>query len=104
MAQESTLHVKVEPQVARGLKALAHKRHQTVGELVREAVMATFQSSLQGLTISERQAMEAYRGGYISLGKLAQAMGLSVLDMRRWLTEHDIPQNSSFGQEDAENA
>jgi nucleoside-triphosphatase len=39
---------------------------------------------------SEKRALEAYRGGYISLEKLAQIMGLHPLKLRKWLQEHDI--------------
>ena len=104
MAHDSTLHVKVEPGVAKGLKTLARCRKQTVGELVRRAIGICYQTDLLGLNESQRQALEAYRGGYVSIGKLAEVMGLSHLDMRRWLNEHDVQQNSCFGQDDVVNA
>ncbi len=45
-----------------------------------------------------------FQGGYISLGKLAKEMGMSVWNIRKWLEEHDIPQNNSFLEDDVKNA
>jgi len=104
MAQVSTLHVKIEPSVANGLKNLARQRSQTVGELVRKALASCYQIDLLCLTGAQRQAVEAYQGGFIGHGKLACVMGLSQLDMRRWLTEHGIAQNNSYQEKDDANA
>jgi hypothetical protein len=41
--QNSTLHVKIKPELAEGLKALAKKRETSVGELVRQAVISCYQ-------------------------------------------------------------
>jgi len=100
MAQTATLHIKVEPSVARGLKQVAERRHVTVGELVRQAVQTCYQTEWLGLTAAQRQALEAYRGGYIALGKLAEAMGLSPLKAREWLNERGIAQNTVCASED----
>ncbi len=51
-----------------------------------------------------RRAVEAFQGGYISLGKLAEEMGMNIWDARKWLEEHDIPQNNSFLEDDVNNA
>ena len=104
MAQDTTLHVKVEAKVADGLRRLAKSRKQSVGELVRHAISICYQPDLLSLTDAQRQALEAYRGAYISLGKLAEKLGMSILDARRWLSEHGMAQNTSFSQDDAENA
>ena len=104
MANEATLHIKVDSQVARGLKDLARKRKKTMGELVRQALTACYQADFLGLSQRQSQALAAYAGGYISLGKLAEVMGMPALQLRSWLTEHGIPQNSSYGEEDAANA
>jgi hypothetical protein len=104
MAQISTLHIKIEPSVASGLKNLARQRRQTVGELVRKALASCYQIDLICLTGTQRPAVEAYQGGFIGLGKLAGVMGLSQLDMRRWLTEHSIAQNNSYQERDDANA
>ena len=104
MSQEATLHIKVDPAMARGLKELSGKRKQTMGQLVREAIVACYQIELQGLTTMQSEALAAYRGGFISLGKLAEMMGIHSLDLRRWLDEHGITVNTSYGAEDAANA
>ena len=100
MAQTATLHIKVEPSVARGLKQVAVRRRVTVGELVRQAVQTCYQTEWLGLTAAQRQALEAYRGGFISLGKLADAMGLTPLKVREWLNERGIVQNTACAKDD----
>ncbi len=104
MSQVTTLHIKVEPAVAQGLKMLAQRRQQTVAELVRQAIDACYQPDLRTLTDVQRQALEAYRGGYISLGKLAEKVGMTALDVRQWLLDHGIHQNTCFSSGDSENA
>jgi hypothetical protein len=104
MAREITLHIKVDPVVAEALRSLARRRKQSVGELVRYAINTCYQPDLLNLTDFQKQALEAYRGGYVSLGKLAERLGLSALEARRWLSEHDIVQNTRCGQDDVENA
>jgi hypothetical protein len=104
MSQTATLHIKIEPKLARGLKAIAKHRGQTMGELVRQALSSCYQSDLVGLTAPQRQAFEAWRGGFISLSKLAQIMGLAPLAMRNWLAEHDMGQPVSYQPGDAAHA
>lgn len=104
MAHSSTLHIKVEPALARGLKAVSRTRKRTMGDLVRTAVVACYQTEFLGLTQSQADALSAYRGGYISLGKLAEVMGLSSLKARLWLAEHSIVQNNAYHVQDAANA
>ncbi len=100
----STLHIKIKPELADGLKALSRKRATSVGELVRKAVISCYQLELLDLGEKQRRAVEAYQGGYISLGKLAEEMGMSVLKIRKWLDDCDIPQNNSFHEDDINNA
>ena len=102
--QNSTLHIKVKPELAKGLKALARKREISVGELVRQAVISCYQIDLANLSNKQRQAVEAFKGGYISQGKLAEEMGMNIWNTRKWLIEHDIPQNNSFFENDVKNA
>jgi len=104
MSQTATLHIKIEPGVARGLKSLAKHRGQTMGELVRQALSSCYQPDLAGMTALQRQAFEAWRGGFISLGKLAQAMGLTPLAMRGWLAEHGVGETASYQPNDAAHA
>lgn len=102
--QNSTLHIKVKPELAKGLKGLARKREVSVGELVRQAVLSCYQLELLNLNQIQRRALEAYQGGYISLGKLAEEMGMNIWNIRKWLEEHDIPQNNSYLEDDVKNA
>jgi predicted HTH domain antitoxin len=102
--QSSTLHVKIKPELAKGLKKLSRKRETSVGDLVRKAVLSCYQLELLDLNERQRRALEAFQGGYISLGKLAEEMGMNVLATRKWLDEHDIPQNNSFLEDDVKNA
>jgi predicted transcriptional regulator len=76
--QNSTLHIKVRPELAKGLKVLAKKRETSVGELIRKAVLSCYQIDLLDLNEKQRRAIEAFQGGYISLGKLAEEMGMSA--------------------------
>jgi predicted HTH domain antitoxin len=102
--QKSTLHIKVKSELARGLKELARKRETSVGELIRQAVNSCYQVELANLNQKQRRAVEAFQGGYISLGKLAEEMGMNVWNTRKWLAEHDISQNNSFFENDVKNA
>ena len=102
--QSATIHIKVKPEIARGLKSLSRKRETSVGELVRQAVLACYQIELLSLNQRQKQAIAAFQGGYISLGKLAEELGMNLWDTRKWLEEHDILQNNSFYESDLENA
>ena len=102
--QNSTLHIKVKPELAKGLKVLARKRETSVGELIRQAVLSCYQIDLLNLNEKQRRALDAFQGGYISQGKLAEEMGMSIWNTRKWLIEHDIPQNNSFFENDVKNA
>ena len=90
--------------MAKGLKALARKRETSVGELIRQAVNSCYQIEIANLNEKPRLAVEAFQGGYISLGKLAEEMGMNIWNTRKWLLEHDIPQNNSFFENDVKNA
>lgn len=74
--QSSTLHVKIKPELAKGLKKLSRKWETSVGDLVRKAVLSCYQLELLDLNERQRRALEAFQGGYISLGKLAEEMGV----------------------------
>ncbi len=102
--KSSTLHVKVTPNLAKSLKSLSVKRETSVGELVRKAVLSCYQLDLLNLNEQHRRAVEAFQGGYISIGKLAEEMGMNVWNTRKWLHEHDIAQNNSFLEDDVNNA
>ena len=102
--QTSTLHIKVSPEFAGSLKRIASKRGESVGEIVRQAVVSSFQAEMTGLPLHQKQALEAYCGGFISIGRLSENLGKDVLSTRKWLNDHDIRQNTAFAREDSENA
>ena len=102
--QNATIHIKVKPEIAKGLKELSKKRETSVGELVRQALFSCYQLDILGLSEKHRRALEAFQGGYISLGKLAEEMGMNVWEARGWLYEHDISPNYSFLEDDVNNA
>lgn len=104
MARNSTLHVKLDEATDEHLYHLAEERDVSKSELVREAISACYQTTFDDLALRQQRAIAAYEGGFISLGRLAEVMGMHVLDLRRWLTEHDIPMNSRYDEEDVTNA
>lgn len=104
MAQDATLHVKLDRDTDDKLRKLAYERRTSKGQLIREAISTCYQTSFADMPVVQRHALSAYQGGFISLGKLARAMGLTVLDMRRWLDEHGVVQGNACGAEDAANA
>lgn len=104
MAHDATLHIKLDKETDERLKHLAHARGKSKGQLVREAISACYQTSFDELPLQERQALAAYQGGYISLGRLARVMGMHVLELRQWLAEHGIAERSVYGDQDAARA
>lgn len=104
MPQDATLHVKLDSETDNRLKKLAYDRGKSKGQLVREAISACYQTSLDELPLRQSQALSAYQGGYISLGKLARVMGMHALETRHWLEEHGIAQRNVFRDEDVANA
>jgi hypothetical protein len=102
--QNATLHIKIKPELAKGLKKLSQKRETSVGALVRQAVLSCYQLDLLSLNEKQRHAVEAFKGCYISIGKLAEEMGMNVWDARNWLEEHDIAQNNAYLDDDVRNA
>ncbi len=104
MAQNSTMHIKLDSEMDARLKQLAEYRRTSKGQLVREAIAACYTASLSDLPLNQSQALAAYQGGFISLGKLAKEMGIHVLQLRTWLTERGIVQRNAYGDEDAARA
>ena len=104
MARDSTLHVKINSDTDKNLKKLAYARKTSKGQLVREAIATCYQASFAELPLQQKQALTAYQGGYISIGKLAKDMGMHVLDLRQWLGEHGISEQNAYGAKDAQNA
>lgn len=98
------LHIKISSEINKELKHLSKVRGITVSELIRQALLSCYQLDLLGLSERQKQAIEAYKGGFISLGKLSELMGLSPIEMRHWLYEHKISQNVTFSEDDVQNA
>ncbi len=72
------------------LKQMAVSTHRTLGELVRDAIDSTFTADI--LERRHQVALAAYREGFISLGKLAQSLGVDPLTARNYLHERGIGQ------------
>lgn len=104
MKQDATLHVKINGEANARLRQIAYACHKSKGQLVREAIAACYQTSTEDLPLQQRQALYAYQGGYISIGKLARVMGMHVLDLRVWLRERAIEQRNAYGSGDAAHA
>ena len=104
MGQDATLHVKLDTETDSKLKKLAYARGKSKGQLVREAISACYQTSFEELALPQQQALSAYQGGYISLGKLAKVMGMHALALRQWLEDHAIAQRNAYGDSDAAHA
>lgn len=81
-------NVMLTPQQHINLKHMAASMHRTLGELVRDAIDTTFPQD----SIERRRhvALQAYREGFISLGKLAESLGVDPHTARLYLREHRI--------------
>lgn len=99
-----TLHVKISEEFNEELKKLGKARGMSVSELIRQALFMCYQLDMLGLSDRHKQALEAYKGGFISLGKLSELMGRTSLEMRKWLNEHLISQNNTFSEDDVKHA
>lgn len=104
MAQDVTLHVKLDRAADVQLKTLAYQRGKSKGQLVREALTACYQVTTEDLSINQRNALAAYQGGYISIGRLARDMGMHVLALRTWMNERGFGQSCALNDTDAANA
>jgi predicted HTH domain antitoxin len=71
------------------LKAFAVKEGKTLGELVREALNAVYEKK-DALERKRAAALDAYREGFISLGRLSEILGLDAVSARLYLKEHGI--------------
>jgi predicted HTH domain antitoxin len=88
------------------LKSLARKGGRTLGELVRDAVDAAY-AKRDVLQQRKAAAIDSYREGFISLGKLADALGIDTVTARSYLKERGIAVNVQDASEliaDAANA
>ncbi|HUU36582.1 MAG TPA: UPF0175 family protein [Candidatus Desulfaltia sp.] len=82
----------------RKLKLYAKKEDTTLGKLVRDALDVVYEKK-SALEKRRQVALSAYQEGFISLGKLAEVLGLDPVSARRYLREHGIPALSQAGKE-----
>ena len=74
----------------KAVKAYAKREGKTLGRMVREALDAAYRKK-DPLDRRRETALAAYREGLISLGKLAEVMGLDPVSARAYLREMGVP-------------
>jgi len=88
------------------LKRYAKKQGRTLGGLVRDALDEVYKKK-DKLEKRRQVALSAYQEGFISLGKLAEVLGLDPISTRNYLHEHGISIQTADLKDlsqDAENA
>jgi len=88
------------------LKQYAKKEGRTLGGLVRDALDIVYKKK-DRLDQRRQVAVSAYSEGFISLGKLAEILGLDPISARKYLNEKGIPiqtQDLNTSAQDIENA
>jgi predicted HTH domain antitoxin len=73
----------------RKLKLYAKKEGRTLGELVRDALDLTYKKK-NDIEYRKAIALDAYKEGFISLGKLAEILGVDIVSARLYLKGHGI--------------
>lgn len=74
----------------KAVKAYAKREGKTLGRMVREALDAAYRKK-DPLERRREAALAAYREGFISLGKLAEVLGLDPVSARLYLKEAGVP-------------
>jgi len=82
----------------KAVKAYAKREGKTLGRMVREALDAAYQKK-DPLIRRQETALAAYREGFVSLGKLAEVLGLDPVSARSYLKEAGIPLQSQDAAE-----
>lgn len=88
------------------LKSYAQKKGKTIGGLVRDALDSVYKKEDE-IEHRRRVAVSAYKEGFISLGKLAEVVGMDPVSARDYLKKKEIPifsQDSKDLAQDSENA
>jgi predicted HTH domain antitoxin len=88
------------------LKRYAQREGRTLGGLVRDAIDVVYRKK-DKLEQRRQVAISAYQEGFISLGKLAEVLGLDPVSTRNYLKEKGIPIQSQDLEgliQDSENA
>ncbi len=73
----------------KSVKAYAKREGKTLGRMVREALDAAYQKK-DPLESRRETALASYREGSISLGKLAEVLGLDPVSARAYLKESGV--------------
>ncbi|MFC2168298.1 UPF0175 family protein [Acidobacteriota bacterium] len=68
------------------LKLYAKKQGRTLGGLVRDAIDVVYKKK-EPLEERRQVALKAYQEGFISLGKLAEVLGLDPVSTRNYLKQ-----------------
>ena len=79
------------------LKKCAHKERKTLGELVRNAVDSKY--NIDKIVYRKSVALESYKEGFISIGKLSEILGVDSVSVRLYLKEKGIPLNTQEKEE-----
>lgn len=88
------------------LKRCAKREGRTLGGLVRDALNVVYKKK-DALEQRRQVAISAYNEGFISLGKLAEVLGLDPVSARIYLKEQGISiqsQNLKESAQDSKNA
>lgn len=72
------------------LKSYARKEGKTLGELVRDAIDMVYQKK-DSLEQRRSIAFNAYKEGFISLGKLSEILGIDTVTARLYLKQKHMP-------------
>lgn len=72
------------------LKKYAQREGRTLGGLVRDALDIVYKKK-DRLEQRRQVAVSAYREGFISLGKLAEVLGIDPVSTRNYLNDQGIP-------------
>ena len=88
------------------IKRYSTKEGKTMGELIRDAIDQIYQSKDR---VEKRRtvAIEAYKEGILSLGRLSEILGMDPVSTRDYLLEKGIPlqvQNHENIMKDIKNA
>ncbi len=70
-----------------------------IPEDIADRLRAVAGSSLEQ-SARESLLIEAYRRGFVSVGRLAEMLGMGVIEADRWLAERQVPIN--YTREDLE--
>ncbi len=71
------------------LKEYANREEKTLGQLVRDAVDIKYNQDR--IEHGKSVALESYKEGFISIGKLSEILGVDTVSTRLYLREKGIP-------------